>query len=117
MKMYLKLVLTLSAVAISAQATAQITLYEHDGFRGRAFTTGREVSNFERAGFNDRASSVIVEHGRWQVCDDARFRGHCVVLREGNYGSLRGMGLNDRLSSVRPVGNRDHYENERPAGR
>ena len=115
MKTYLSILFALSAVALSAQATAQITLYEHDGFRGRAFTTGREVSNFEHTGFNDRASSVIVEHGRWEVCDDARFRGHCVVLREGNYGSLSGMGLNDRLSSVRPVARRDRYENEAPA--
>ena len=114
MKTYLNIVLALSAVAVSAQATAQITLYEHDGFRGRAFTTQREVASFERAGFNDRASSVIVERGRWEVCDDTRFHGHCVVLREGNYGSLRGMGLNDRLSSVRPVGRRDRYENEAP---
>jgi uncharacterized protein YcfJ len=113
-KTYLNLVLALSALAISAQATAQITLYENDGFRGRAFTTGREVSNFQNAGFNDRASSVIVERGRWEVCDDARFHGHCVVLREGSYGSLRGMGLNDRLSSVRPVAKRDHYEHEAP---
>ncbi len=115
MKTYLNIILALSAVALSAQATAQITLYENDGFRGRAFTTQREVSNFQRAGFNDRASSVIVERGHWEVCDDARFRGHCVVLRQGNYDSLRGMGLNDRLSSVRPVANRDRYENEAPA--
>ncbi|MEJ1961897.1 MAG: beta/gamma crystallin family protein [Gammaproteobacteria bacterium] len=114
MRTYLSIILAVSAVAMSAQAMAQITLYERDGFRGRAFTSGREVANFERAGFNDRASSVIVQRGRWEVCDDARFHGHCVVLREGSYGSLRSMGLNDRLSSARPVGNRDRYENEAP---
>jgi len=114
MKAYRQLVLALALAALSAQATAQITLYEHDGFRGRAFTSARQVGNIQRAGFNDRASSVIVERGRWEVCDDAQFHGKCVVLREGNYSSLRSMGLNDRLSSVRPVTRRDRYENEAP---
>jgi uncharacterized protein YcfJ len=40
---------------------------------------------------------------RWEACQDDRFRGHCVVLRPGQYPSLSAMGLNDRISSVRPV--------------
>jgi len=59
--------------------------------------------NFQRAGFNDRASSVIVVGQRWQACEDANFRGHCTVLRPGQYPSLTAMGLNDRISSVRPL--------------
>ena len=42
-------------------------------------------------GFNDRASSVIVERGQWQVCDDIGFRGYCIVLRPGQYPSLAAM--------------------------
>jgi uncharacterized protein YcfJ len=57
----------------------------------------------DRFGFNDRASSVVVDHGRWEVCEDARFEGRCVILRRGSYGSLRDMGLDNRISSVRPV--------------
>jgi uncharacterized protein YcfJ len=40
---------------------------------------------------------------RWQVCEDARFRGHCVVLRPGQYPMLSAMGLNNRISSARPI--------------
>jgi uncharacterized protein YcfJ len=99
---------------LSAQALAQITFYEGEGFRGRAFTTSRAVPDFTRLGFNDRASSVVVDSGHWEVCDDSTFRGHCVVLRPGAYDSLRGLGVNDRLSSVRKVGERGRYDNEAP---
>ena len=93
----------IAAMAIATQAAAQITFYEHDGFQGRSFSASKQVGNFERVGFNDRASSVIVLNDRWEVCDDARFAGRCVVLRPGRYPSLNAMGLNDRVSSVRPV--------------
>ncbi|HSW05691.1 beta/gamma crystallin-related protein [Aquabacterium sp.] len=99
-----KIALTLVAgAAMASQAMAQVTFYEHDGFQGRSFTTERRVPNFERFGFNDRASSVVVSNNRWEVCDDAGFQGRCVVLRPGSYGSLGAMGLNDRVSSVRAV--------------
>lgn len=91
-----------AAVLASFQAAAQIRLYEHDQFRGRSFTTERGVGDFTSAGFNDRASSVIVSGGRWVVCDDSRFGGNCVRLRPGRYPSLSAIGLNDRVSSARP---------------
>jgi len=99
----LRNVLALSAVAIAAQASAQVTFYERSDFGGRSFTTERRVGNFDRYGFNDRASSVVVTHDRWEVCEDAGFRGHCVVLRPGSYPSLAAMGLNNSVSSVRSV--------------
>ncbi|HET7729306.1 MAG TPA: beta/gamma crystallin-related protein [Usitatibacter sp.] len=114
MNLKLKSALGASLLLLSAHAAAQVTFYEGEGFTGRAFTTAREVRNFERAGFNDRASSVVVDRGSWEVCDDAGFRGHCVVLRRGSYESLRGMNMQDRISSLRPVANR-RYDNEAPA--
>jgi len=85
-----------------------------DLFRGRAFTATDQIRNFERYGFNDRASSVIVDGGRWEVCDSADFRGRCVVLRTGSYDSLARLGLDNRLSSVRPVSDKRSYANEAP---
>src|SRR5258706_15954091 len=95
----LKFVLGASALLVSAQGAAQITFYEGEGFRGRSFTTDKRLWNFDRSGFNDRASSVVVDRGRWEVCEDARFEGRCVILRRGSYDSLRGMGLDNRISS------------------
>src|SRR5437763_588646 len=95
----LKYALGASAALMAFQAAAQITFYEGEDFRGRAFTTDRRIGNFERFGFNDRASSVVVDRGRWEVCEDARFEGRCVILRRGSYDSLRRMGLDNRVSS------------------
>ena len=110
----LRPLLGLAAVAFAAHASAQITFYEGEGFRGRAFAVNGEVRNFDRTGFNDRASSVVVDRGRWEVCENARFQGRCVVLRRGSYDSLRGMGMENRISSVRRVDEHRHYENEAP---
>ncbi len=110
----LKFSLGTFALVLATQAVAQITFYEAEGFRGRAFTTNKQVFNFERRGFNDRASSVVVDSGRWEVCEGARFEGRCMVLRRGSYDSLRGMGMNDRVSSVRPVSRNGRYANNAP---
>jgi len=93
----------LLALGAATSALAQITFYQDDGFRGPTFFTAAPVEDLRRHGFNDRASSVIVESGLWQVCENARYGGRCVVLQRGNYDSLSRMGLNDRLSSTRPI--------------
>jgi uncharacterized protein YcfJ len=103
-----------SALLLATHATAQVTFYEGEGFRGHAFTTGKSVGDFARTGFNDRASSVVVDQGRWEVCENARFGGRCVVLKRGSYESLGGMGLDNRISSVRPVNGHASHANEAP---
>ena len=103
MSAILKRAFAVAAMAISAQAMAEITFYEREGFQGRTFTTEREVGNLERFGFNDRASAVVVTSDRWEVCEDARFRGRCIILRPGRYPSLAAMGLDNSISSVRDV--------------
>lgn len=89
---------------VPAPTTAQIALFARDGFEGRAFTTERALPNLDRNGFNDRASSaVVVGDQNWEVCDDTRFDGRCMVLRPGQYPSLAAMGMNNRISSVREL--------------
>ena len=114
--MFRKSLLTLSIAGalLATEAAAEIMFYEGEGFRGRAFTTKSQVRNFERYGFNDRASSVIVERGWWEVCEAPRFEGRCVVLRQGSYDSLRRMGMNNRISSVRPAPARARHTSRAP---
>lgn len=100
----LRTLLGVAGLAMAAHAAAEVTFYERDGFAGRSFTTDRRIGNFERYGFNDRASSAVVRRALWEVCEDARFSGRCVVLRPGRYPSLAAMGLDNRISSVRAVG-------------
>lgn len=115
MNAILRTALAAVTVAATAHASAQVTFYENDGFQGRTFTTQSPVNDFRGSGFNDRASSVIVLNDRWEVCDDARFSGRCVVLRPGRYPSLAAMGLNDRVSSVRAVSRNARVDDERYA--
>jgi hypothetical protein len=99
-----------AGVAASLHAAAQVTFYENEGFRGRMFTANGPMANFERTGGNDRASSVVVDRGSWDVCVDARYQGRCVTLRPGSYDSLSRMGLNDAISSVRPHDGKVRYD-------
>lgn len=95
--------LGITAVTFGVHAAAQVTLHEREGFQGRSFSAQQRAPNLQASGFNDRASSAIVVGQRWQLCEDARFRGHCKVVRPGQYPSLAAMGLHDRVSSARPL--------------
>ena len=103
-KTSLRLALAAAGLVAASQAMAGITFFENDNYGGRSFTTEQPVRNFQSYGFNDRASSLTVTRDRWEVCEDANFKGHCSIVRPGSYSSLRDMGLNDRISSVRRVG-------------
>lgn len=98
-----KKALLVAALAMAGHAGAEVTFYEHDNFQGRSVTVERPADDLSRSGFHDRASSVVVVGGRWELCEVANFGGRCIVLRPGHYPSLGAMDLNDRISSVRPV--------------
>lgn len=92
------------ALLVAGQAAAELVLYENDNYNGRSFTSRGRTENLANVGFNDRASSVVVRGGRWELCTDADFRGQCITLSPGSYPSLRDMGMNDLVSSVREAG-------------
>ena len=103
MSISLKAAMGVVGLVVATQAAAQVTFYSRDDFRGQSFTTDRTVSNFDGSGFNDRASSAVVNGGTWQACEDAGFNGRCVILQPGEYRSLDAMGLGGEISSIRPV--------------
>ena len=115
MNTLLKTTVAAVALALAGHAAAQITFYEHDIYAGRVFTTRNAVENFASTGFNDRASSVVVQRNNWEICEAASYGGQCRVLRPGRYPSLGQMGLNDRVSSVRQIGRDDNVADERYA--
>jgi uncharacterized protein YcfJ/uncharacterized protein (UPF0179 family) len=110
-----KAALAIAVVSAAAQASAQVTFYENQGFQGRTFSTTKNIDDLGRDGFYDRASSVAVTSERWEVCEDARLRGRCVVLRPGKYRTLSAMGLNDRITSVRAVKSKERIDDRRYA--
>jgi hypothetical protein len=88
-------VLSLAIFAVlSTAAQAQITLYENIRFRGQSIVATSSLPQVGDMGFNDLASSAIVEHGQWQLCENIYFRGRCVTLGPGRYSSLGDSGGN-----------------------
>jgi hypothetical protein len=87
-------------VSLSAPAS-EITLYSGEQFRGREVTLHRATPDLVPLGFNDRATSMVVRSGRWEVCVDADFRGFCVEFGPGRYPQLER--FSDKISSVREV--------------
>jgi hypothetical protein len=102
MNNYFRTAVALAAFAASTCAFAQeLILYSGHDFKGRSVTLHKEAVNFEQFGFNDKVSSLRVKHGKWELCTDSDYRGHCRVFEPGDYASLGK--ANDAYSSARPV--------------
>ena len=97
-------VMSVRVAAAPPAPLAEITLFGRDGFQGRQLNANEPLPNLERHDFDDRASSAIVRGGPFEICDQRGFQGRCRVLRPGQYPSLAAMGMDDAVSSVRPVG-------------
>ena len=79
---------------------AMVELYEFDGFNGRTLPINDSAHNFPKE-FNDRASSMVVNSGYWEACENIGYRGRCQVYGPGRYVNLGSMA--NRISSIRPV--------------
>ncbi|MBG9390555.1 beta/gamma crystallin family protein [Caenimonas aquaedulcis] len=112
MKMITKTAFAACALVLGSQAMAQVVLYEGEGFRGRSVVVDKDMRNLDRRGLGNKASSIVVERGRWEVCPQPRFEGRCAVLRKGNYPTLRGTGLDENISSIRKASEGRRYDNE-----
>ena len=100
-RLFASLVLAGFAGAAAAQ---DIVFFNGPDFSGRRFTANTSVQNLADAGFNDRASSVVINSGSWQLCTDSYFRGRCVTLERGQYPTLAQIGLSNQVSSARELG-------------
>ncbi|MFT4252702.1 MAG: CVNH domain-containing protein [Caulobacter sp.] len=76
-------------------------LFEHAGYQGRTYQVDGEAPDLRAGGFNDKASSIRIRGGEWELCDDIGFRGRCwrvssdIVQFSGE--------MNDRVSSIRRI--------------
>ncbi len=76
----------------------RIVLFDDRQYRGRAFNVDDEMPVL--SGFSDRAESVQVFGGIWELCDETQFRGRCVSVT-ANVVDLAALGLRNRVKSVR----------------
>jgi hypothetical protein len=66
----------------------RVTLFEGAGFAGDEFVADSTQPNLHDQDFNDRARSLIVLAGQWELCTDAYYRGACETFGPGRYPSL-----------------------------
>lgn len=78
----------------------ELVLYENMRFGGRPFPVTGAMSTLP--GFNNRAESLRVNGGLWELCERPGFRGRCVTV-SGNVGDLGALGLRNKVASVRPL--------------
>lgn len=78
-----------------------IVLYDDPFFRGRSITLKDPTDNLRFQNFHDRAESVRVIGGTWELCAEPRFRKCQTVDRD--IAHLSTIGLNKKLSSARPA--------------
>lgn len=97
------LLLTVCAVPALAQGRGGLILYDDVGYGGRQLGVDRDVRDLQGSGFNDRISSIRVQSGTWEACEDADFRGRCITVSRDEP-NLVPLGFNDRISSLRQVG-------------
>lgn len=102
---------------IAAASAGEMTLFARDNFRGEEVTIRDGVRNLREAGFNDRASSLIVHSGVWEICEHKDFGGYCAVFERGEYPHLRN--FNNNISSARQIerGGRGGYRDRDHDGR
>ncbi len=78
-----------------------IVLYDEPLFRGRSLSVKDSVDNLRSINFHDRAESVRVVSGAWELCSEPGYR-KCQTVRN-DVPHLSVVGLNKKLSSVRPA--------------
>jgi hypothetical protein len=85
--------------------TGQVVLYELPNFGGQSVVIDRvAIPDLQRVGFNDRASSIVIQSGIWTFCTDLSFRGDCRTLGPGQYAWLP-LDVDRKIASARRINN------------
>lgn len=85
----------------SLAGAADLVLYEEGDFQGRPVNVVIDMRQLGTVNFNDRASSVVIEKGAWVLCTEEDYSGTCITLEPGRYSSLKELGLENGVTSVR----------------
>lgn len=83
------------------QGADPVQMFAGPRFEGQQLGLSGNLRTLNDVGFNDRAGSLIIREGTWELCEHADFRGQCVVYGPGRYPVLGEM--NNRISSMRRV--------------
>jgi hypothetical protein len=93
--------LVLGLAGSGAAAPAEITLHSRADLRGERRTFTQRERDLDRSGWRDRAASVRVDGGAWELCRETDFR-ECTVFAPGEY-ELYDTRFERHLRSIRPL--------------
>lgn len=79
-----------------------VELFAAPEFRGRSIRLDRDADTLYDGHFDQRAASVVIHEGTWQLCSEPGYEGFCRVFEPGHYETLGR--LNRRIGSLRRVG-------------
>ena len=85
-----------------ALARADVIVYVHSDFGGRAYPVEGDISGLGNTGMNDEISSIQVRRGTWEVCTNGDYRGRCETITS-DMPRLNSIRMNDNISSIRRV--------------
>jgi hypothetical protein len=102
-----------ASAALAPLASAQLmggpapALILHGGTygSGASLPTDAAIADLSALRFNDQVSSVTVNAGAWELCEQGNYGGRCEIV-DASVADLSLFGLNDNISSVRPAGAR-----------
>lgn len=78
-----------------------ILMFEDAGYQGRMYEVMGDTPDLDVARFNDKASSIRIVRGQWEICEHANYQGRCSRLDADQFKLPREW--NDAISSIRRV--------------
>lgn len=86
-----------------------IILHTDTNYRGNQMRYTDRTNNL--FAMNNRAESVTVGRGEWELCEGIGFGGRCITVSQ-SVPNLNSLGVRDKIRSVRPLG----YDDPNPGG-
>ncbi len=90
-----------SGVVAQEDSGPRAILYDGQRYSGAPQPVTTDVERLGAMRFDDRASSINIREGVWEICEGPRFEGRCEVLST-SVDDLAEIGLNNAISSIRP---------------
>lgn len=116
MKRWLAAMAALFTMTMAGAAQAgSVTLFSEPGFRGDRITIRGDIDNLAKLPpWNERARSLIVNSGTWEVCKNKRYE-FCRTLAAGARvaETLEVKNLRGGISSLRQIDDRNHWDDDR----
>lgn len=78
-----------------------ILMFEDTGYQGRVYEVMGDMPDLGMVGFNDKASSIRIVRGKWEICEHANYQGRCSRLDADQ--AILPREWNDQISSIRRV--------------